>query len=121
ALVPRPETEQLVEFLQSEIHDAKSRILDVGTGTGVIALSLAAKFPEAEVIGSDISDEALSLARDNAARLGITRVQFVESNLMQNISGEFDLIVANLPYISTLDRDELAPDALRDPEVAPFA
>ena len=121
ALVPRPETEQLVEFLESEIHNPKSKILDVGTGTGVIALSLATKFPEAEIVGADISDEALSLARDNAGRLGLMRVQFVQSNLLENISGEFDLIVANLPYISRLDRDDLAPEVLRDPEVALFA
>jgi release factor glutamine methyltransferase len=121
ALVPRPETEQLVEFLQSEIRNPKCKILDVGTGTGVIALSLATKFPEAEIVGADISDEALSLARDNAARLGMTGVQFVQSNLLENISGEFDLIVANLPYISRLDRDDLAPEVLRDPEVALFA
>ena len=121
ALVPRPETEQLVEFLQSEICDPKSKILDVGTGSGVIALSLAAKFPEAEIVGADISNEALSLARDNAARVGITRIQFVQSDLLESINGEFDLIVANLPYISRLDRDELPPEVLRDPEVALFA
>jgi len=121
ALVPRPETEQLVEFLQSEIRDPKSKILDLGTGTGVIALSLATKFSEAEIVGADISDEALSLARDNAVRLGMTGVQFVQSDLLENISGEFDLIVANLPYISRLDRDDLAPEVLRDPEVALFA
>jgi release factor glutamine methyltransferase len=121
ALVPRPETEQLVEFLQSEIRDPKSKILDVGTGSGVIALSLAAKFPETEIVGADISNEALSLARDNAARVGITRIQFVQSDLLESINGEFDLIVANLPYISRLDRDELPPEVLRDPEVALFA
>src|SRR5213080_1791293 len=72
AMVPRPETEELVEFLVSEIQDPKSKILDVGTGSGVIALSFAAKFPEAEVRGVDISEDALDLARENAARLGLS-------------------------------------------------
>ena len=72
ALVPRPETEELVEFLKSQIPNPKSQILDVGTGSGVIALSLAMQFPEAEVFAVDISDEALSLAGENAARLGLS-------------------------------------------------
>ena len=121
ALVPRPETEQLVEFLQSKIRDPKSKILDVGTGSGVIATSLAIKFPEAEIIGADISDDALSLARENAARLAADRIRFVKSDLFASIVGEFDLIVANLPYVSRQDRDDLAPEVLRDPEIALFA
>src|SRR4051812_31007737 len=72
ALVPRPETEQLLELLQSKIQNPKSKIVDVGTGSGVIALSLAAKFPEAQVTATDVSDEALALARANAERLGLT-------------------------------------------------
>jgi len=123
ALVPRPETEEFVEFLDPEIRGQKSevRIIDVGTGSGVIALSLAAKFPDAEIIATDISDDALLLARENAVRLGTARVQFLKSDLLENVDGKFDLMVANLPYISRHDRDQLAPEVLRDPEVALFA
>src|SRR6266436_6607676 len=105
AMVPRPETEELVEFLKSEIQDPKSQILDVGTGSGVIALSLAAEFPEARILAVDISDDALALAQENAAKLNLSdRVQFMKRRLLENIEGAFDLIVANLPYISTQDR-----------------
>src|SRR5688572_24197572 len=73
ALIPRPETEELVELLlKSKIQNPKSKILDLGTGSGVIALSLAAAWPEAEVHASDVSEEALALARENAAHLGLT-------------------------------------------------
>jgi release factor glutamine methyltransferase len=121
ALVPRPETEDLVELVESRIVNRESRIVDLGTGSGVIALSLAAKFPDAEIIATDISDDALLLARENAVRLGTARVQFLKSDLLENIDGKFDLIVANLPYISRHDRDQLLPEVLRDPEVALFA
>ena len=122
ALVPRPETEQLVEFLIAECGlRIAERILDVGTGGGVIALSLAAKFPHAGVVATDVSDEALALARENALRLGIDRVQFVQSDLLKNIEGKFDLIVANLPYIARGERPTLAREVLHDPEIALFA
>ncbi len=82
AMVPRPETEELVEFLKSKIPNPKSQILDVGTGSGVIALTLAAAFPEAQIHAIDLSEEALELARENAARLGLsTRVDFAKSDL----------------------------------------
>jgi release factor glutamine methyltransferase len=121
ALVPRPETEEFVELVESRIVNRESRIVDLGTGSGVIALSLAAKFPDAEIIATDISDDALLLARENAVRLGTSRVQFLKSDLLENVDGKFDLIVANLPYISRHDRDQLLPEVLRDPEVALFA
>ncbi len=122
AMVPRPETEELVELLKSEIQDPKSEILDVGTGSGVIALSLAAEFPEARILAVDVSDDALALAQENAIRLELSdRVQFLKSRLLETIAGPFDLIVANLPYISTQDRRTLSREVLRDPEIALFA
>ena len=122
AMVPRPETEELVEFLKFEIRNSKSEILDVGTGSGVIALSLAAEFPGAQILAVDISDDALALAQENAARLNLAgRVRFLKSNLLENVEGTFDLIVANLPYISTQDRHTLSREVLRDPAVAVFA
>ena len=121
ALVPRPETEELIELVESRIVNRESRIVDLGTGSGVIAISLAQKFPEAGIIATDISDDALLLARENAVRLGTARVQFLKSDLLENVDGQFDLIVANLPYISRHDRDQLPPEVLRDPEVALFA
>ena len=122
AMVPRPETEQLVELVEARIENRESRIVDVGTGSGVIAISLAAKFPEAKILAVDISDDALALAQENAAMLNLKdRVQFLKSRLLENVEGAFDLIVANLPYISTQARRTLSREVLHDPEVALFA
>lgn len=124
ALIPRPETEELVELLISDFGSriAKSRILDMGTGSGVIALSLAAKLPRAEVHAVDISDEALDLARENAARLDLSdRVQFIRSDLLLYVTHAYDLIVANLPYVPDGDRGQIAREVLHDPESAVFA
>ena len=120
-LVPRPETEEFVALVEARIVNRKLRIVDLGTGSGVIALSLAQKFPEAEITATDISDDALLLAGENAVRLGTARVQFLKSDLLEKVDGKFELIVANLPYISRHDRDQLPPEVLRDPEVALFA
>jgi release factor glutamine methyltransferase len=121
ALVPRPETEHLVELLSSKIENRESRIVDIGTGSGVIALSLAARFPEARVTATDISDDALALARENAARLGLTsRIEFLRGDLLIYVSHVYDLIVANLPYVAANDRETLSREVLRDPEVALF-
>jgi release factor glutamine methyltransferase len=122
AMVPRPETEELVEFLKSEIRNLKSEIVDVGTGGGVIALSLAAQFPEAKILAVDVSDDALALAQENAAMLNLSaRIQFLKGSLLENVDGAFDLIVANLPYISTQDRHTLSREVLHDPEIALFS
>jgi release factor glutamine methyltransferase len=122
AMVPRPETEQLLELVESRIKNRESRIVDVGTGSGVIAITLAAKFPEAKILAVDVSDDALALAQENAALLNLRdRVQLLKSCLLENVEGAFDLIVANLPYISTHDRRTLSREVLHDPEVALFA
>ena len=124
ALIPRPETEQLVELLISRFKSETEyfRAIDIGTGSGVIALTLAAEFPKAEIIGVDISEDALMLARENAGRLGLTdRVRFLRSNLLENVQPGFDLIAANLPYVSTGERENLSREVLHDPEVALFA
>jgi release factor glutamine methyltransferase len=129
AMVPRPETEELVELLITECAGGKTgpngtndlNIVDVGTGSGVIALSLATKFADARVLGVDISEDALALARENATRLGLgSRVKFSPSNLLEKFTERFDLIVANLPYIAMSDRSLLSREVLHDPEIALF-
>lgn len=120
ALVPRPETEQLVELLRSRIQNRAPNILDVGTGSGVIALSLASIFPEARVTATDVSEEALALAEENRKRLARENVVFAKGDLLEGIDGAFDLIAANLPYIATTDRETLSREVRRDPETALF-
>jgi release factor glutamine methyltransferase len=98
-----------------------ARILDVGTGSGVIALSLAAAMPEAEVHGVDVSEEALALASENAVRVELTdKVMFYRSDLLSAVDGAFDLIVANLPYVPSADRETVSREVRRDPELAVF-
>jgi release factor glutamine methyltransferase len=124
ALVPRPETEQLTELLIADcgLRIEKGKVVDVGTGSGIIALSLGTAFPEAEVFAVDISEDALALARENASRRGLAdRVRFQKGNLLEGLNERFDLIVANLPYVSMQDRHLLAREVLHDPEVALFA
>ncbi|HEY3962871.1 MAG TPA: peptide chain release factor N(5)-glutamine methyltransferase [Gaiellaceae bacterium] len=103
ALVPRPETEVVVDrCLALLAHVSEPRVLDVGTGTGAIALSIAHELPDARVTATDLSVDALALARENAERLGL-HVDFHEADL--TVEGVFDLVVSNPPYVQA---DELA-------------
>lgn len=120
ALIPRPETEQLCEMLLERYKiQPPTRVIDVGTGTGVIALSLAAVWPDTQVEAVDISEAALELAQENGKKLGMAeRVKFYRSDLLGAAEGAFDLIVANLPYISGGDIAGLAREVQFDPRSA---
>lgn len=116
ALIPRPETEQLVE--RALTYPAPSSVLDVATGSGVIALTLALERPDAAVTVTDISPEALCLAKENAALLGVERIVFHEADLMPPGDGNFDLITANLPYIPAGEIPSLSREVRNDPILA---
>jgi release factor glutamine methyltransferase len=118
ALIPRPETERLVEaILESARASEPLRIADVGTGTGCIGLALLSELPKAEVIGVDISPDALALARENAQRLGMSRhFQTLENNLLTGFKAHsLDLVVSNPPYIFSTVWETLDP-SVRDYE-----
>ncbi len=120
ALAPRPETEELTQYCANLFErGADPVILDLCTGSGCIALALAAKFPRAHVTAADISQDALCLAGENArlARLQ-ERVQFLQSDLFENVSGTFDLIVSNPPYIAAGELPELSPEVQCEPRLA---
>ena len=119
ALIPRPETERLVELILKFELPADARCVDVGTGSGVIALTLAAERPEARVQAVDRSPNALTLARENAAKLGLDgRVEFLTGDLLTPCAGPFDLVAANLPYIPARDIAGLAREVQYDPMMA---
>ncbi len=121
-LIPRPETEQLVQ-LALDLRDKDAcRVLDVGTGSGCIALSLKQERHTWEVAGVDISPEALAVAKQNANKYGLS-VEFSLSDLLKAVPDQDrDLLIANLPYIGEAERDQL-PEMVRDwePEIALFS
>jgi release factor glutamine methyltransferase len=119
ALVPRPETELLVE-VGLELPGG-ARVLDLGTGSGAVALALKAERPDLEVTGSDVSEQALELARQNGARLGL-EVRWLLSDLLAQVPDDIDAVLANLPYVADGERPDLAPEILRhEPPEALFA
>lgn len=123
ALIPRPETEHLISLLvEKQFRDASPhRILDMGTGSGCIALSLAKAWPASQVTLADVSEDALELARFNGGRLGLSghNLRFVRSDLFEKLAGTvYELIVANLPYIPSAEIPGLSREVKRDPHLA---
>ena len=120
ALSPRPETELRVEIAVASLS-AGARVLDVGTGSGAVALALADERSDLHVAGSDLSEDALALARANGERLGL-RVDWLHADLLAGVQDEYDAILSNPPYVAESERAELAPEIVRhEPPGALFA
>jgi release factor glutamine methyltransferase len=129
-LIPRPETEHLVETVLELVKDysgggpGRLRMVDVGAGSGNIALALSSELPQAEIHGCDVSEEALEMARINAARLGLgARVLFRRSDLLERYAGEqFDFVISNPPYVGESEADKLQKQVREfEPKIAVFS
>ncbi len=122
-LIPRPETEMLVETVADMTEKNKPvSILDIGTGSGAIIISLLHYLPQAVGIGADISPKALEIARENGKKLGVdARVQWQESDLFSALADKtFDWLVSNPPYLTAADMQQLQPEVRHDPAMALF-
>jgi release factor glutamine methyltransferase len=121
-LVPRPETELIVEEALPLLHGMPGpRIADIGTGSGILGVTLAAEVPSAHVVATDLSGAALEIARENASRVGVAaRMSFVQTSYLDDVDGSFDLIVANPPYVRDGDKPALSRDVRHEPDVALF-
>ncbi len=119
-LIPRPETEMLVESVVAAAEGTAPSIVDIGTGSGAIVLSLLHYLPQAKGIGVDISPKALAIAAENGKALGLDgRVTWIESDLFTNVpQGPYDWIVSNPPYLTQHDMEELQPEVRHDPALA---
>lgn len=125
-LIPRPETEELVEWIISSSVNMPNfkniKILDIGTGSGCIAISLAKNIPNAEVFAIDVSDKALATAKENAVLNKVT-VAFIQRNILEtnDLEQQFDIIVSNPPYVRNLEKAEIKPNVLaNEPHLALF-
>lgn len=120
-LIPRPETEELVDLILKENTAPHRKVLDIGTGSGAIALSLKKERPDWQLTASDISRDALVLAQTNADTYQLD-VTFIESDVFSHLSGKFDMIVSNPPYIAYEDKEEVGLNVLHsEPHLALFA
>ena len=120
-LIPRPETEELVEIILAENPKENLKVLDIGTGSGAIALALAKNRPDWTITAADISQDALDLAIENTNNQGLT-LFFIKSNCFSEISSKYDIIVSNPPYISRVDEAEVGLNVLHsEPHLALFA
>ena len=120
-LIPRPETEELVDLILTENPEKNLKVLDIGTGSGAIAIALAKDRPDWSVTAADISQDALDLAMENANNQGLT-LFFIKSNCFSEISSKYDIIVSNPPYISRVDEAEVGLNVLHsEPHLALFA
>ncbi len=122
-LIPRPETEELVEWIKNESLKKKPlKILDIGTGSGCIAISLAKNITNSEVFAIDISEKALAIAQKNAISNNV-KVTFIEQNILEtfNLNQQFDIIVSNPPYVRNLEKHEIKKNVLdNEPHLALF-
>lgn len=120
-LIPRPETEELVELILAENPDKNLSVLDIGTGSGAIALALAKNRPDWSVKAADISQDALDLSLENANAQNLN-LSFIKSDCFSEISAKYDIIVSNPPYISREDQEEVGLNVLHsEPHLALFA
>ena len=120
-LIPRPETEELVELILTENPEKNLKVLDIGTGSGAIALALAKNRPDWSVAAADISQDALDLSLENANAQNLN-LSFIKSDCFSEISSKYDIIVSNPPYISREDEVEVGLNVLHsEPHLALFA
>ena len=120
-LIPRPETEELVDLILTENPEKNLKVLDIGTGSGAIALALAKNRPDWSVTAADISQDALDLSMENANDQNLN-LSFIKSDCFSEISSKYDIIVSNPPYISREDQEEVGLNVLHsEPHLALFA